>query len=147
MQQQSEIAQPIPGQRIVGYRNSRPRNVRLYGLGDLGARVVDEIGQKRWPNVAVTSGRAPVGWRQVAGDALNSDINMIVVVCGEGDTDLFDAGSEKPDSLVTFVLLQSTGNILVVGDRKLAKARARSDLFVTTSDVEYVADLVANLAS
>ncbi len=147
MQQQAEVARPIPGHRIVGYRNSQPRNVRLYGLGDLGARVVGEIGKKGWPNVAVTSGRARVGWRQVAGDASDSDTNMIVVVCGEADTELFDAESEKPDSLVTFVLLQSTGNILVVGDRKLAKARARSDLFVTTSDVAYVADLIENLAS
>jgi hypothetical protein len=146
VQQQGEFAKPIPGSRINDYRNSRQRNVRLYGLGDLGARVVGEIGRKGLPNVAVTSSRAPIGWQQVAGDA-PADTNMIVIVCGEGDTALFDADDDKPDSLVTFVLLQSTRNILAVGDRKLSMARARSDLFVTTSDTEYVSDLIENLAS
>lgn len=137
----------IPGSRIGGYRNSQPRKVRLYGLGTIGANVVGKIDRLGRPNVAVRSGSAPVSWQQVAGNMPDPDTNMIVVVCGEGDENLFDVDADKPDSLVTFVLLQNEGNMLVVGDRNLANARAKSDLFVTTSDVDYVADLIENLAS
>ena len=70
---------------------------------------------------------------------------MIVIVCAEGDEGLFRPEQGKPDMLVTFVLL--TVNRLAAGDQRLAKARGFADLFVTTSDVDYVSELIDNLAS
>lgn len=145
-QQQPDVP-VIPGSRIGGYRNSHPRHIRLYGLGAVGATIVREIGRTGRPNVAVRSGSSPVGWAQVAGDMPDPNTNMIIIVCGEGDEILFDADGNKPASLVTFVLLQSARNVLVVGGKGLVRARGQSDLFVTTSDVDYVADLIDNLAS
>ena len=72
---------------------------------------------------------------------------MVVIVCGEGDQVLFNADQDKPKSLVTFVLLQKISNALVVADENFAKARNRCDLFVTTSDADYVGDLISNLVS
>ena len=72
---------------------------------------------------------------------------MIVIVCAEGDERLFRPEHGKPDMLVTFVLLQSTGSMPAAGDQRVANARGFSDLFVTTSDADYVAELIDNLAS
>jgi len=138
---------PIPGGRIDDYRNSKPRFIRLYGLGDRGAKIARDIGRQAGPNVAVKSGSQPVGWHEIAGDMPDPNTNMVVIVCGEGDQVLFKADEDKPDSLVTFVVLQKVSNALVVGDENFARARNQSDLFVTTSDADYVSDLIDNLAS
>jgi hypothetical protein len=45
------------------------------------------------------------------------------------------------------VLLQREGNLLVVRQQSVSNARGSADLFVTTSDRDYVADLIDNLAS
>ena len=72
---------------------------------------------------------------------------MIVIVCAEGDERLFRPERGKPDMLVTFVLLQST----VIHARPESSASRTcagfSDLFVTTSDADYVSELIDNLAS
>jgi hypothetical protein len=144
--QQSPISS-VPGNRVARYRNSEPRFVRLYGLGEYGGKIARDIGGWAGPNVAVRSGNRAVGWQEIAGDEVDPETNMIVVVCEEGDHVLFNADHNKPKSLVTFVLLQKVSNALVVADENFAKARNRCDLFVTTSDADYVSDLISNLAS
>jgi hypothetical protein len=137
----------VPGNRIARYRNSQPRFVRVYGLGEYGGQIARHIGGWAGPNVAVRSGNQAVGWPEIAGDEADPETNMIVVVCEEGDHVLFNADHNKPKSLVTFILLQKVSNALVVADENFAKARNRCDLFVTTSDADYVSDLINNLAS
>jgi hypothetical protein len=136
-----------PGGRIVRYRNSEPRSVRLFGLGEKGAKIVGEIGAQSRPNVAVLSSSKRAGWPEIAGDKSGAETNMVVIVCGEGDQILFDGDENKPGPLVTFVLLQDTSNALIVTNEKFSRARNRCDLFVTTSDADYVSDLIGNLAS
>ena len=53
---------------------------------------------------------------------------------------------------VTFVVLKeidqgSVTQVSATDDLRVAQMRAPSDLFVTTSDSDYVANLIANLAS
>jgi hypothetical protein len=94
----------------------------------------------------MTNGR-PVGWDELAEERSGERTNMLVIVCAEGDERLFRPERGKPDMLVTFVLLQDTDRMQAAGDERLANARGFSDLFVTTSDVDYVAELIDNLAS
>ena len=72
---------------------------------------------------------------------------MVVIVCGEGDERLFRPQRGKPDMLVTFVLLERAR--APAGGARYASpmCAAVADLFVTTSDGDYVADLIDNLAS
>ena len=76
---------------------------------------------------------------------------MIIIVCGEGDERLFNPLRGKPDMLVTFVVLkdidQDIDQVTAADDLRVAQMRGLSDVFVTTSDSDYVGDLVANLAS
>ena len=86
---QQQMTPPIPGNRIADYRNSKPRFVRLYGLGDRGASLARAIAREAGPNVAIKSGSQPVGWHEIAGDMPDPKTNMVVIVCGEGDQALF----------------------------------------------------------
>ena len=146
MQPAADLA-AIPGRRIGGYRNSAPRHIRLYGLGRTGSSVARDVGARGLPNVEVRTGSGAAGWDEIAGTQPDPATNMVVIVCGEGDEELFRPERGRPSSLVTFVLLQRQGNLLVVRQDSVARARGAADLFVTTSDRDYVADLIDNLAS
>lgn len=137
----------IPGRRIGDYRNSARRRIKLYGLGQIGASVAQAVGERGLPNVEVRTGVGAAGWPEIAGAQPDPATNMVVIVCGEGDEELFQPERERPSSLVTFVLLQRQGNLLVVRQDSVSHARSAADLFVTTSDRDYVADLIDNLAS
>ena len=137
----------VPGRRIGHYRNSAPRHIKLFGLGDTGAGIARAIGARGLPNVEVRTGARAASWDEIAGAQPDPATNMVVIVCGEGDEEAFRPERERPSSLVTFVLLQRQGNLLVVRQDSVSRARGAADLFVTTSDRDYVADLIDNLAS
>jgi hypothetical protein len=143
---------PIPGRRIAGYRNSAPRFIRLLGLGEYGSRVAREVATRGFPNVEVATDARPVGWDDIVEPRPGQRTNMVVVVCGEGDEALFSPSQGKPDMLVTFVVLKETDEFQEMerpGSEapRIAQMRGLSDLFVTTSDSDYVGDLIDNLAS
>lgn len=146
MQPAADLA-AIPGRRIGHYRNSARRRIRLYGLGRTGASIAQAVGARGLPNVEVRTGSGTAGWAEIAGGEPDPATNMVVIVCGEGDEELFHPERGRPASLVTFVLLQRQGNLLVVRQDSVSRARSAADLFVTTSDRDYVADLIDNLAS
>jgi hypothetical protein len=145
-------ATPIPGGRIAGYRNSLPRRILLLGLGERGTRIACEVATHRLPNVEVVTNARPVGWDDIAKERTGESTNMVVIVCGEGDEHLFSPSQGRPDMPVTFVVLKeidqgSVTQVSATDDLRVAQMRGLSDLFVTTSDSDYVADLIENLAS
>jgi hypothetical protein len=140
-------AATIPGSRIEHYRNSSPRLIRLLGLGEAGGKVARRVAKRGLPNVEVLTNAKPVGWNEVATERPGERTNMIVIVCAEGDERLFCPERGKPDMLVTFVLLRNSASLPAAGDQRVASARGFSDLFVTTSDADYVSELIDNLAS
>jgi hypothetical protein len=142
----------IPGMRIPNYRNSAQRAIRLIGLGAAASELVNRVGERGLSNVAIMTRNAPIGWPAVTGETPDRDLNMIVIVCHEGDADLFQpAAGRRPDVLVTFVVLQREGHLVTVREAEtspdLERARAFCDLFVTTSHTDYVSELIDNLAS
>jgi hypothetical protein len=137
----------IPGNRIDHYRNSSPRLIRLLGLGEKGGKVARTVAKRGLPNVEVMTNAKPVGWKEIANDGVGARTNMIVIVCAEGDERLFRPEHGKPDMLVTFVMLQSIRDPDAAGAPRVANVRGFSDLFVTTSDADYVSELIDNLAS
>jgi hypothetical protein len=137
----------IPGARIAGYRNSSPRRIRLLGLGEYGSQVAREVAACGFTNVEVITEARPLGWEEIAEKRASERANMIIVVCGEGDERLFSPAQGRPEMLVTFVVVTENADAPLGDDRPLAKIRGQSDLFVTTSDKDYVRELVDNLAS
>ena len=140
-------ADRFPGDRISGYRNSSPRLIRLFGLGERGSRIAREVARRGYPNVEVITGLRPVGWDDIAKERPGERTNMVVIVCGEGDERLFSPSRGKPDMLVTFVVVKEINQASITEDSRIRQMRGLSDLFVTTSDSGYVGDLIDNLAS
>ena len=141
----------IPGMRIPNYRNSAQRAIRLIGLGAAAGELIDRIALRGLSNVAIMTRNAPIGWPAVTGETPDRDLNMIVIVCREADAHLFRPAAGRPDMLVTFVVLQREDHLLTAQDAgsapDLERARALCDLFVTTSDADFVSELIDNLAS
>jgi hypothetical protein len=141
----------IPGMRISNYRNSAQRAIRLIGLGAAAGELVDRIARRGRPNVATMTRNTSIGWPAMMGETPDRDPDMIVIVCREGDAHLFGPAAGRPDVLVTFVVLQREGRLLTAHDAgsapDLERARAFCDLFVTTSDADFVSELIDNLAS
>ncbi len=141
----------IPGMRISNYRNSARRAIRLIGLGAEACELASHIRQRRLPNVAIMTCDAVIDWPDIVDETIGGDLNMIVIVCAEGDVRLFRPVAGRPEVLVTFVLLQRKGNLLASQELEiepsLEQARAFADLFVTTTDSDYVSELIDNLAS
>jgi hypothetical protein len=138
---------PLPGDRILGYRNSLPRRLRVVGLGARGSRTVRELAGRGYPNVEIVANIRPLRWDEIVGGEPTEPPNMIIIVCGEGDEHLFSVPLRKPGMLVTFVVLKQTTQPPEAEEAAAAQMRGLSDLFVTTSDADYIGDLVANLAS
>jgi hypothetical protein len=132
---------------MSGYRNSSPRFIRLLGLGARGSRIARDIAGRDRRNVEVVTGARPVGWDDIAKERAGERTNMVVIVCREGDERLFNPSHGKPDMLVTFVVLTEIDQVPATDDPRVAQMRGLSDLFVTTSDSDYVGDLIDNLAS
>lgn len=136
----------IPGGRIEGYRNSSPRRVCLLGLGDVGGKVARAVAERGLSNVAVVTSVNPVGWDDLVTERAEARANLIIIVCTEGDEGLFRPEQGKPDMLVTFVLLRNDMLPDTSADKPGANVRRFSDLFVTTTDPDYVSELIENLA-
>ena len=135
----------IPGMRISNYRNSAPRAIRLVGLGAAASGLVQDIAAGAPPNVAAITSASPVDWPDLVG-AQDRDLNMIVIVCREDDARLFRP-TGRPGVLATFVVLRDNEQTWTPQERNFDRQRACCDLFVTTSDPDYVRELVDNLAS
>jgi hypothetical protein len=134
-------------QRLQSYRNSVPRQVKLLGIGEGGLEIVKRIAQAGLPNVMpvpLSDGAqlapldAPVAGRRP---------NIIVLVYRSGDPAVIPAVIERPAPLVSFVLLEPLGQASQGKSETVRRLRAIADVFVTTSDDDFVFDLVGNLAS
>ncbi len=137
----------IPGMRIPNYRNSAPRTIRLCGIGEAAREVVSRIAQRGLPNVQIATGTAAADPTADAGAPPRRDADLIVIVCGTGDAHLFRPLERRPGVPLTFILLQHEGRPAPADPAELDEMRAQSDLFVTTSDRDYVSELIDNLAS
>ena len=115
----------IPGRRIGHYRNSSRRSIKLYGLGKTGATVARAVGERGLPNVEVTH-RQPRGRLEPRSRA-RSPIpppTWWSSCAAKATRACFGRNASGRDSLVTFVLLQRQGNLLVVRNDSVSR-RAR----------------------
>lgn len=138
----------LPGQRIDDYRNSVPRYVKVLGIGDTARDIVASFTDARRGNVLTTGMLAPKAPMAMDEPVDGLRPNAVVVVYQKGEEVTFPFLTDRTASMLSFVVLES-------GDdepepearRKLREIQAVADLFVTTSDRDFVAELVDNLAA
>jgi hypothetical protein len=142
------IAVGWPG-RIGGYRNSAPRRVKLIGLGESAKAVVARIAQAGLPNVLVAPQAEDARTAALDAPVEGASPNMIVLVYRSGDRVALPRLSEQRKLLVTLVRLEDAGTDprADARDPNAEELRAIADLFITTTDADFVLELVTNLAS
>jgi hypothetical protein len=136
-----------PGQRIDDYRNSEPRYVKVLGVGTRARQVIDRFNDAHKANV-LTSGELNPDGLQAMDEPINGiRPNAVIVIYEQGDDTRFPFLTDRTASMLSFVVLETGAQGTAAVNKKVREIRAVADLYVTTSDTDFVAELVDNLAS
>jgi hypothetical protein len=137
-----------PGTRIDGYRNSTPRLIKLIAVGPKAERLIADIIDRDRTNVLDSGVIEPD--RIIAMDEPVDGIrpHAVIVVHDDGDADSFPFRIERTASMLSFIVLEDWApGREAAATSMMRELRAVADLFVTTSDRDFVRELVDNLAS
>jgi hypothetical protein len=98
------------------------------------------------PNVSVARHPAGIPVFPIRRSNGGTRPNIIVVVYRSGDEVVVPSIEGKSDQLVTLIILEDD-DVLGDDNERTRAVRAMADLFLTTSDRDFVFELVSNLAS
>ncbi|AJE45771.1 hypothetical protein [Celeribacter indicus] len=133
------------GTRIHGYRNSVPRNIKLFGASAGAQRLVADILYEGPPNLLCD---------RVATEGVRLDLpvagqvpNAVIVVHVNGEPVVSALPVLRTASMLSLVVIEANIDVIVPPAPELRALQGVADLFVTTSDWDFVAELVGNLAS
>lgn len=137
-----------PGLRIDDYRNSSPRYIKVLGVGDSARNFIETFNDTHRDNV-ITSGQLnPMGLLPMDEPVDGIRPNAVVVIYQQGEQVKFPFLTDRTASMLSFVVLETGGKKPDAAEnRKLRQIQAVADLYVTTSDTDFVTELVDNLAS
>jgi hypothetical protein len=137
-----------PGQRIGDYRNSSPRFIKVLGIGESAKALIDSFNDAHRDNVLTTGQINPMGLQPMDEPVDGIRPNAVVVIYQQGERVRFPFLTDRTASMLSFVVLEAAaGKPDPDESRKIREIQAVADLYVTTSDTEFVAELVDNLAS
>ncbi|MDQ6620047.1 MAG: hypothetical protein M3Z31_10180 [Pseudomonadota bacterium] len=146
----------------IPYPNSKPRAIKLIGLGEGGSRIAQEIARGDMRHVEALAGGAA---RSASGEAMLQAIaeqgsevgrairsaDMVFVVAVEGDNVALAPaiGQMAHDKgvLVTGILIQDAAGGGSLPDGTLNALRGAADMLVMVSDAEYVREMLSALGA
>lgn len=137
-----------PGTRIQGYRNSAPRYVKIVAMGPEAEAALEKLNRHERDNI-IMSGR--VGSESL--EPMDAPVDgitphAVIVVHQQGEPSAFPFLVERTASMLSLVVLETGGPLNEQQENQTMRdIRALADLFVTTSDHDFVQELVDNLAS
>jgi hypothetical protein len=135
-----------PGARVQGYRNSRPRQVKLIGLGDTARMLAEDIAAALGPGVLLGAADAALPLDAPVGGVQPGAL-VLVMHALDGAPGL-PAVVERTAATLSVVLLEPPGlRPGAAAQEATNRIRGVADMFASTSDPDFVRDLVANLAS
>ena len=147
----------------VQYPNSRPRAIKLIGLGAGGGRMADEIAERGLRHVQAIGAGAARNAEASSAEMLqtladeNGEIgrairaaDMVFVVAREGDHVALARAvgqmAHERGVLVTGILIQGSDSG-VLPDVTLNALRGACDMLVIVSDADYVAEMLGALGA
>lgn len=137
-----------PGTRIQGYRNSSPRFIKVLAVGANARDIIAQVNEVERDNVLTSGALDPNGLQPMDEPVNGIAPHAVVVVHQQGEQDRFPFLIERTAAMLSFIVLETDGILHEQSESpKVRKIRAIADLFVTTSDREFVGELVSNLAS
>ena len=138
----------FPGTRIEGYRNSKPRIIKLLAVGPNAAGLISDLDCHELGHVLMTGRIDPENLTPMDDPVDGVRPNAVIVVHEEGEAEYFPFLIERTASMLSLIVLLDDSSIVTrVKNDKVKELRAISDLFVTTTDRSFVRELVYNLAS
>ncbi|MEP6656771.1 MAG: hypothetical protein ABJC33_06020 [Betaproteobacteria bacterium] len=141
----------------VSYPNSRPRAIKLIGLGQGGRRIAEAIAGRGLGHVEAiaalagsTDGQAIVDEDSAIGRAIR-EADMVFLVAQDGDNVTFASAigrmAHGRGVLVTGMLIQTRDAGSSVPDSTLGTLRSASDMLVMVTDADYVAEMLGALGA
>ena len=138
----------LPGKRIEDYRNSTPRFVKVLGVGESARAIVERFNDEHRENILMSGPIDPMGLKPLDEPVNGIKPNAVIVVYAKGEDVKFPFLTDRTASMLSFVVVEpNDSGVEGDGNPKLRSLRAIADLYVTTSDREFVSELVDNLAS
>jgi hypothetical protein len=136
-----------PGQRIEDYRNSTPRYVKVLAIGKSAESIIGSLNRDR-ENI-LTTGPLDPDRRQPMDEPVNGiRPNAVIIVYQKGEEVRFPFQTDRTASMLSFVVLEEPDARAEREPNKTLQAIQKvADLFVTTSDQEFVNELIDNLAN
>jgi hypothetical protein len=142
------IIRRLPGKRIEGYRNSSPRFVKVLAVGPHARKIIADVNEEERGNVLASGEVDPRHPGPMDQPVDGHKPHAVVVVHQRGDDDDFPFVIEPTAAMLSFIVLEAEGAVGEQTDNeKVRSIRAIADLFVTTTDREFVKELVGNLSS
>jgi hypothetical protein len=138
----------LPGDRITGYRNSTPLFVKLLGIGGSAKALVERFNEEHRDNILMSGPLNPMELRPLDEPVNGIKPNAVIVVYEKGEDVKFPFLTDRTASMLSFIVVEpNDSSVEGENNKKMRDLRAVADLYVTTSDREFVAELVNNLAS
>ena len=137
-----------PGARIQGYRNSSPRFIKVVAMGPNAERALSKLVERERDNVLIS--QKLDAHQKVPMDAPVNGItpDAVILVHHQGEQGAFPFLVERTASMLSLVVLETEGALDETAESKTVRnIRAFADLFVTTTDSDFVRELVDNLAN
>lgn len=137
-----------PGQRIDDYRNSSPRYIKVLGVGESARSIIEGFNDAHRDNILTTGRLDPMRLQAMDEPVDGVRPNAVIVVYQQGEQFKFPFLTDRTASMLSFIVLETPeGRADTDASRKVREIQAVADLYVTTSDREFVSELVDNLAS
>ena len=137
-----------PGQRLDDYRNSVPRYVKVLGVGENARAVIERFNEAHRDNIITTGSLDPMGLQPMDEPVGGIAPNAVIVVYQRGEHAAFPFLTDRTASMLSLIVLETPDDKgHPESDKKVRKIQEVADLYVTTSDTEFVSELVDNLAS
>lgn len=135
-----------PGKRIDGYRNSEPRLVKVLGVGTAAGAAMERYSRSRGSNVLAplhVDAGSPVPIDEAV-DGIRPNAIVLVVY---GAFDHFPFLTERTAATLSVIVIETEDGKQDHTRSALPAVRAVADLFISTSDPDFVHELIENLAS
>jgi hypothetical protein len=137
-----------PGQRIDDYRNSSPRFVKVLGVGENARSIIERYNELHRENVITSGAINPTRLEPMDEPVNGISPNAVIVVYQKGERAAFPFLTDRTSSMLSLIVLETPdGEANDESDRKVRQIQKVADLYVTTSDTDFVSELVDNLAS
>ncbi len=137
-----------PGQRIDDYRNSTPRFIKVLGVGNNARAIIERFNETHRENVITSGALNPLRLEPMDEPVNGIAPNAVIVVYQKGENAAFPFLTDRTASMLSLIVLEvPDGEVNSEADKKVRQIQQVADLYVTTSDTDFVSELVDNLAS